>query len=61
VKELQQAQAAEELAQLQAAAAAQGRITTNVITQTVILGIIVFAIAVTASLVINRTMRPSVR
>ncbi len=58
MKELQQEQAAEELAQLQNAAVAQGRITTDVITQTIALGLIVFAVAVVASLVINRAMRP---
>jgi signal transduction histidine kinase/HAMP domain-containing protein len=58
VKQLQQTLSAETLTQLQATAATQGRITSDVITQTVILGLIVFAIAVVASLVINRTMRP---
>jgi nitrate/nitrite-specific signal transduction histidine kinase len=58
VKELQQELSADELAQLQEAAATQGRITSEVITQIAILGFIVFGIAVGASLVINRTMRP---
>jgi putative methionine-R-sulfoxide reductase with GAF domain/CHASE3 domain sensor protein len=58
VKGLQQELSADELAQLQAAAATQGRITSEVITQIAVLGFIVLAIAVGASLVINRTMRP---
>ena len=58
VKELQQELSADELAQLQAAAATQGRITSEVITQIAILGLIVFTIAVGASVVINRSMRP---
>ncbi|HTP11803.1 MAG TPA: GAF domain-containing protein, partial [Anaerolineae bacterium] len=60
VKQLHQSLSAEELAQLQAAAMAQGRITSDVITQTIVLGLFVFVIAVIASLLINRIMRPIV-
>jgi GAF domain-containing protein/HAMP domain-containing protein len=58
VKQLQKDLAADELAQLQETAAVQGRITSDVIVQTAILGLAVFLIVLTASLVINRTMRP---
>ncbi len=58
VKQLQQALSADTLTQLQATARAQGRITSDVITQTVILGLVVFLIGVVTSLVMDRTMRP---
>ncbi len=58
VKQIQKDLAANEVAQLQETAVAQGRITSDVITQTVILGLVVFLIALTASVVINRTLRP---
>jgi GAF domain-containing protein/HAMP domain-containing protein len=57
-KQLQQSLSADTLARLQATAATQGRITSDVITQTAILGLAVFVIAVIASLLINRTLRP---
>ena len=58
VKQLQKDLAANELAELQETAAVQGRIISNVIVQTAILGLVVFLIALTASVVINRTLRP---
>jgi GAF domain-containing protein/HAMP domain-containing protein len=58
VKQLQQTLSAETLTRLQTTAATQEYITSGVITQTALLGLAVFVIAVVASLLINRTMRP---
>jgi GAF domain-containing protein/HAMP domain-containing protein len=58
VKHSQQSLSAETLARLQTTASTQGRITSDVITQTAILGLAVFVIAVVTSWLINRTMRP---
>jgi len=58
VKQLQQSESANELAFITDAAAAQGQITSDVIVQTIILGVFVFLISVGASLVSDRMLRP---
>lgn len=58
MKQLQQTLSESTLTLLETAATTQGVITSGVILQTVILGLVVFVIALVASLLINRTMRP---
>ncbi len=58
MKQQQQALSAATLAILETSATTQGTITSGVITQTALLGLVVFVIALGASLIINRTMRP---